>query len=70
MFSYYFFRYNKIPVEEYGAQMASTTAIPCSNDMIGVGVFESQIFTVQSADAEMKVFEWNVFHFTLYTASK
>jgi len=36
--------------------MASTTEVPKSKDMIGEGVFESQIFTVQSALAEMKVF--------------
>lgn len=61
----FFLFITKIPVEEYGAQIASTTAIPCSKDMIGVGVFESQIFTVQSADAEINVLGWNVFHFTL-----
>lgn len=35
-----------IPVDEYGAQTTSTTDIPKSKDMIGVGTLESQIFTM------------------------
>ena len=43
-------------VEEYGAQTTSTTAIPYPNDIIGpLSISLSQIFTVQSADAEMNI---------------
>jgi hypothetical protein len=42
-------------VEEYGAHTASTTDMAKSNDKIGVTILESHIFTVQSAEAEIKV---------------
>jgi hypothetical protein len=38
--------------------------------MIGVTILESQILTVQSAEAEINVLGWNLFHLTLYTANK
>lgn len=57
-----------IPVELYGAHIASTTYIPYSKLIIYDEIFESHIFTVQSADAEINVLGWKLFHFTLYTA--
>ena len=52
-------------VEEYGAHTASTTDMAKSNDKIGVTILESHIFTVQSAEAEIKVLGWKLFHLTL-----
>ena len=50
-------KYNNLPVDEYGAQTASTTAIARSKLNIGLIIFESHIFTVQSALAEINVLE-------------
>ena len=54
-----------LPVELYGAHNASTTCIPLSKHIIYYGYLESQILTVQSADAEMNVLGWKLFHLTL-----
>lgn len=43
-------------VEEKGDHIASTTIIPKSKVSKGVDKLESQILTVQSAEAEIKVF--------------
>jgi len=45
--------------------MASTTYIPYSKLIICVEILESQILTVQSAEAEIKVLGWKLFHLTL-----
>ena len=45
-------------VEEKGDHIASTTIIPKSKVRRGVDRLESQIFTVQSAEAEMNVLGW------------
>ena len=48
-----------------GLQTTSTTATPKLKLMIGDLMSESQIFTLQSAEAETKVLGWNGFHRTL-----
>lgn len=50
--------------------MVSTTAIVKSKEIMGEVFLESQILTVQSALADMKLRGWNLFHLTLYTANK
>lgn len=50
--------------------MASITCMVRSKHMICYGNFESQIRTVQSADADMNVRGWKLFQRTLYTANR
>mmetsp|Transcript_17393 Transcript_17393/g.43292 ORF Transcript_17393/g.43292 Transcript_17393/m.43292 type:complete len:235 (+) Transcript_17393:876-1580(+) len=52
----------------YGAQATSPTCCARSKDMMAVLQVWSHIFTVQSAEDEIKMFAWKWFHLTAYTA--